>query len=72
MIQTEIRVNGALIGLLYIRNIGRVPGSKPSRHIYAVEYYRPEKGVQTLSLEYNRRDEGIEKLICEILGRMEK
>ena len=66
MIEATLRVNGALIGQLYARNItefglGDNPDAIPNK--YLVEYYEPESGVVGRMVTHNRPD-GAAKLMA--------
>ncbi len=70
MLSVEIKINGITISTIYGRNeeiiIGR---DKECQYYY--EYYQPEKPLITGRLMY-QRSLGINKLLIEILKRIEK
>lgn len=69
MFTVEIKVNGALIGHIHGRNLGKsCPESAEDR--YGIEYYKPEtRGVQEMSIDHKHAD-GIEKLVLAILAKV--
>ena len=68
MFTVELRVNGALVGHVYGRNIGDVPGTRRCR--YSWEYYEVEQGqVQGGELEHDP-GQGIAALAAAVLGKV--
>jgi hypothetical protein len=64
----EIRVNAALVGYVYARNLAREV--RPGEYLYKYEYYRPESGqVETGEITHKRED-GIETLAYKILRKV--
>jgi len=70
MITCEIKVNGILIGVLYMRNTEAVGGPKNMKHIYKAEYYSPENGLKTVEVTHKRKD-GALKIIKRAITAVE-
>ena len=68
MLTSEIRVNGALLGHLYILNLQMQEGKKT---LYSVEYYQVGKGVKKTRVLHDPED-GAEKLVEMALGLVMK
>lgn len=66
MLTVEIKVNGALIGLAYARNVAW--GDLLDTSTYKWQYYRPEGSPNLLVGEVeHKRDDGAEALVRKIL-----
>jgi len=66
MLSVELKVNGALVGHIYGRNI---QGDTISKYKY--EYYEPESRKFIKGTVTHRRSEGLRNLISIILNDME-
>ena len=73
MLTAEIKVNGALVGVLYARNVTQGPFKDPeySPNEYEIEYYRTGKGLRTDRISHVPKD-GIEALIVASVERLAK
>jgi len=69
MFTVELRVNGALVGHVYGRNVG---DGAQGRDRYAWEYYEPELGGRLLTgvVEHLRSD-GLAKLAAKVLKEVQ-
>ena len=68
MLTTEIRVNGALLGHLYLVNLRVVRGSKT---LYSVEYYKLGTGTFKETVLHNP-DDGAEVLVVKAMNAIMK
>jgi hypothetical protein len=69
MFTIELRINGALIGHIYGRNVGVFSKDKCR---YKYEYYEPEnRGIIKGEIVHNR-NKGIRALVCDIFKKVEK
>lgn len=55
MMTAELKVNGALIGVIYLHNEGYVTSSD-DLCTYHVEYWEPNEGVQSAEITHARSD----------------
>lgn len=67
MFSCEIRVNGAMVGHLYCRNLGK---KEKDTYQYYYEYYRPESGQVQTGKIFHAREDGIESLTSRILEKI--
>jgi hypothetical protein len=66
MLSVEIRVNGLLLGLLYLKNTTEVNSKLESKYLY--EYYEPEKSSLLKGNLYHSRDKGAKALVRKALS----
>jgi hypothetical protein len=66
----EIRVNTALVGYVYARNLAREV--RPGEYLYKYEYYRPESGQVETGEVMHKREDGIESLTARIFTKLDK
>lgn len=72
MLSCEIKVNGAMVGHIYARNITGSRQIHDDVHHYLWEYYRPEQRSCKSGKVNHTRDNGIEALIALILAEVGK
>ena len=74
MFTIEIKINGAMVGHVYGRNVGQVfPTTKEC--LYTIEYYKPDLGPEQriLKMEVSHNpDDGIEALLQAIINRVKE
>ena len=81
MFTAEIRINGALIGILHVHNIGTDDDIDIHRnkYRYKYEYYEPEVGIKEKNTRKNHvlgevicvRNKGVRHVIAEIFKNLD-
>ena len=72
MFTVEIKINGALIGHVYGKNLGVVSGDADGVITkYGYEYYEPEKRKITSGEVKHHRSKGVRPLLTKILNDVE-
>ena len=71
MMDLETRINGRLIGHIYILN--KRVFDKKGKTLYSVECYRPGREPTLIKFNlYHQREKGAERLTLEIYQRLDK
>ena len=68
MMTCEIRINGNLIGVLYMRNVGATGSPENMKHIYHTEYYTYEEPLMVVKTTHKRTDGALELIKKAIIA----